>query len=283
MKNFTIIVLILISSYSVSAQFEQNVEFVQITMKDGSIKNGIFISMDKKTIVYNANGKNYTVRRSLIEKFKLNESAVVGDIDELERKNYPENYFIFPSALPAGKGNMYYRNYNVFLNQFTFGLSDNFTLSTGFESASIFVGGGLPVMFFAPKLSFGQNNVTFGIGTTVFAFGGDFASLTFVNTTLGSKRTNFTIGASYLYNGDNLNSPILLNLNAAFPISEKISFIGEGVIFETELVSLNLGIRYTTKNNIAVDAAIIKIAEADFLIPVLGITLPFGKNRKSNN
>ena len=91
MKTLLTIILMVLATYSISAQFDQDVEFIQITMKDGTVKKGIFVEMNKSEITYIANGQNYTVARSQIETFALGKSSVTVGEKDILRKNYPEN------------------------------------------------------------------------------------------------------------------------------------------------------------------------------------------------
>jgi len=281
MKNLLTLIFIMTFSIVSNGQFDQNIEKIIINMNDGKTIEAIFIKMDQKKIVYSLEGKSYTVDKSEVKNYSINNSTIDVEEDLAERKKYQESYFLFPSALPAGKGTFYYRNYNIILNQFTLGLSDYFTMSGGFESASIFSGSGTPIFYLSPKFSFGKDNIHFGVGTSLFVYENNYGGLVFTNMTLGSKSSNFTIGISKAYFEDELSEDIIFNFNCALPISNKVSFIAESILYNSavnglDFTAIDAGIRYTTQSGIAIDASIIKPDGYSGVLPLLGLTLPIG-------
>jgi len=272
---------------SLIAQFDQNIETITIKMNDGKTIKGIFVEMDQRKIVYVLDGKNYTVDKDNVESYAINNVAM-NDTEEIsDRKKYQESYFLFPSALPAGKGTYYYRNYNIIINQFTFGINDHLTMSGGFESASIFSGAGVPIFYLSPKFSFGKDNVHFGIGTLFFIYEDNNGGLLFTNMTLGSQRSNFTIGVSKAYFDEEVNEDWLYNFNCALPMGNKVSFIVESIFYQDDFdgfrfLAFDAGLRYTTQSGIAIDASLIRPDDFSGVLPLLGLTLPFGRKRSKN-
>lgn len=199
--------------------------------------------------------------------------------DQYNKSLYQSKYWITPTARPVGKGNFYYTNLMLFGNTFSYGVTDNFSLSTGFESISLFAGR-VPIVYISPKYSIPvDDNIHFGLGTTFFIGNPDDefigGGLLYGNGTIGSATKNFTVGVSYAYSTDgDITSTPLLQVGFTYPFSRKISLMGElfsSTSFEGALYSI--GLRIVTRGNYLFDVGIVRPAGDDFL-DTDGIGLP---------
>lgn len=279
MKNLLLFILLMVGIiYHATAQFDQRIEQVTIITKDGQLIKGIFIEMNRTEVTYLLNGKKHTVKRTDIEKLEINNVIYQNKIDDENNRNNNDQYLLFPSALPAGKGNHYYRNYNFFVHQITFGISDNFTLSGGFESVSFFVDEGFPVLFFTPKFSFGKENLNFSASTTLFINEGDYVGLINGVTTIGDHKNNISFGFVLGYNEIGFEDNFGISLGGLVSLSDKVSLQAESIIIREfgALVS-DIGIRYVTNSGIAIDVSLMQLEDIDILIPVLAISCPIRK------
>jgi len=134
MKNALLTVILILFSIGIYAQFDQNIEHVKIYMKDGKVIRGIFKEMNSTEITYYLDGNTHTVKRSDVRKFSINDSLTGGESVDKARRDYSDQYLFFQSALPTTKGQLTYKNYNVFVNQFSYGFNEHFSLSSGFET-----------------------------------------------------------------------------------------------------------------------------------------------------
>lgn len=278
MKNALLTVILILFSIGIYAQFDQNIEHVKIYMKDGKVIRGIFKEMNSTEITYYLDGNTHTVKRSDVRKFSINDSLTGGESVDKARRDYSDQYLFFQSALPTTKGQLTYKNYNVFVNQFSYGFNEHFSLSSGFETVSFFVDEGFPVLFFTPKLSVGNDKLHYSLSTTMFVNGNDYAGIINANATYGDRKSNFTFGVSLPYNGDDIDNDLVYNINGMASAGDKLSFLLDAVIYnEFGFVIFGGGIRYIADNGIAVDAAVVGIEDLDRPLPVLGLSFPLSK------
>lgn len=281
MKNALLSILFFFASLSMQAQFNQDIEYIVITKSSGEKIKGIFKEMTSTEIIYFLNGTYHTINRDDVEKFEIRDWLIEGDNSVGRNKNYSDQYTLFQSALPAGQGNYYYRNYDLIVNQFTLGISENFTLSGGFEALSLFIDEGAPVFFITPKFSFGQENIHLGISTSAFFNGSDYIGLASANTTIGDRKNNFTFGLSLGYGNNDIGDEVIIHLNGMVTISKRLSLISEIMLVdEFGVVLFDFGIRIIADNGIGFDASLLSVGDADSIIPILGLTIPMGQ--KSN-
>lgn len=276
MKNAIFSLLLIFMSLGMNAQFDQKIEYIVITKTDGTVLKGIFKEMTSLEITFFSNGKYHTINRNDITDFSIGDSwSAKGDMASNEN-DHNDQYLLFQSALPAGKGNHYYRNYNFLVNQVTIGLSDQFTFSGGLETISIFFDQSSPIFFFTPKFSFGQDNVHFSISSTTFVNGSDFAGLASAHMTIGNRKNNITLGLSLSYVESEVEDELIVNLGGVVALNEKLSIT-------TEIMALNdfgillfdIGLRYVADSGVGADASLLYFGDVDIPIPVIGIKFPF--------
>ena len=116
----------------------------------------------------------------------------------------PTKYLLGNSAIPMEKKSGYYQNTWIFVSSFSYGITDNISISAGFEIISIFAAGDGPYAFYInPKASFkiadnfyaGANILYANTIKTVEEFGG----LATINgfATYGNKNNNITCGVGF--------------------------------------------------------------------------------------
>lgn len=279
MKNALLIFFLLFISLEINAQFDQDVEYVMITMNNGKVIKGIFKEMTSSEISYYSNGTYHTINRRDVANFKIGDNIVTKDFLGDDEYDYSDQYFLFQSALPAEQGNYFYRNYNVFLHQFTFGMNEHLSLSGGFESLSFFIDEGLPVLFFTPKLSFGEDNIFYSVSTTFFVNDSDYVGLASANMTVGDRKTNLTFGLSLGYDNNDFNNQLIFHLNGMVTLGRKFALVSElMVINEFGERLFDFGFRNISKAGIGFDVSLLFIDGLDNAIPVLALSLPFSLN-----
>ena len=277
MKNAFLSLVFALLSIGLQAQFDQNIEYIVITKSDGVVIKGIFKEMTSSEITYFSKGKYHTINRSDVIDFKIKETWPAKEKIDEDRKDYSDQYRIFQSAFPAGKGNHYYRNYDGIVNQVTFGISDQFTLSGGFETLSFFIDEGAPIFFLTPKLSFGQDDLHFSVSTTVFFNESDFVGLANINGTVGNRKNNFTVGLSIPYSNFDLSREMAISLGCLISLNEKLSLTSDlFVVDDIGILVFDAGLRFIADNRIGLDASFIYLEGSNSLFPVLGLSIPFG-------
>lgn len=255
---------------------------IKVELKNGNILIGQLVRIGEDSLII----KNDQFGRVALANQNIEDYSgfINPEKDEMgwNKEKYQAQYFISPSARPVGKGNIYYTNFNIFGNTFSFGVSDNFSINAGFEAISLFAGE-VPIMYASPKLSIpiGENFYV-GAGTTIFlaTFDGstNIGGLAYANTTIGSATKNFSFGGGFAYSDGETSDELLFQIGFAYPFSKRISLIGEG-FFTSDIEGIyNIGLRIITKNNLVFDAGIARpIGFDDGIIglPLLALSIPF--------
>ena len=197
-------------------------------------------------------------------------------------------YFFGPTGYGLRKGEGYYNNSMVFLNQVSYGFSVNFTMGLSVIPL-VFTN----VIWVTPKVSIPIQkdylNVGIGalVGGVVTTFDENaFLGLPYANMTLGSRNQNFTVGLGYGYgNGQWAQSPTLMLGSTArtgkkFAIVTENYFLGNATDGPSTIVSL--GGRFLGKR-VAIDAALTGFigSGSDFFFfawPWVSVTAPFRSN-----
>ena len=169
--------------------------------------------------------------------------------------------FVFPTGYNLRKGQSYYENIYVFLNSFSYGVTNNITVTGSFELASLLFASDTPLMFLSAKFGvpIANEKAAFAISTSYLFIPNDQGSnLVFVtgSFTLGSRNNNVTLGVGAGINFSNgLNDEVVpLSLSTMQRVSNKISLISENWIFiEDDFGNtsgiLSAGIRIHFKDN----------------------------------
>ena len=197
-------------------------------------------------------------------------------------------YFIRNSAFPLKKGEAYYQNSWIFLNNFDFGINDNFSIGAGFVPLFLFAGSDSPV-WATPRVSFPieKDKVYIGAGALVGGVFGEFSNVGFGfgfgNITFGNKNQNLTAGIGYGFADGEFAQQPTINLSGMLRTGKRGYLITENYFiatgFET-ITILSLGGRYVGKK-ITLDYGGIYVPNIGTfaLAPWLSITLPLGKKR----
>jgi len=111
-----------------------NPDRVEIKMKDGEIYIGKLIKLDVDSIIIDHEklGRLALPRIDVKKSIDLDENDFFKE-EGWKKEKYQGQYFISPTARPIGEDTRYYTNFNIFVNTFSFGLTDNFSLTAGFE------------------------------------------------------------------------------------------------------------------------------------------------------
>lgn len=197
-------------------------------------------------------------------------------------------YFWAPNAYGLKKGEGYYQNIYVLWNQFSVGVTDNFSLGAGV--IPLFLFGGTPTPVFATakfSIPLRKEKINLGggaiIGTVLGEDLGGFGIVYSVST-FGSRDNNVTFGIGYGFADGEFGQSPLINISGLSRISSRGYFISENyiVISDGDIGGIiSLGGRW-----------LIKKASLDFLLvipyggdigafvafPVIGFAIPFGSN-----
>lgn len=288
----SIIVLIMSFANSADAQRKKpkaksdttDTEIIEVKMKGGEVFIGKLkkLGADSLILDHKTLGRLALPRVDIKKSVNLDNKGVFKE-EGWKKEKYQGKYLALPTAMPIGEGNSYYSNYSLFINTFSFGLSENISITTGFETVSIFAGQ-FPVLFVNPKISIpAGENVYLGVGTSVFF--GTFDSqaglgvLTYANTTIGSSSKNVTAGLGFAFSSDeDAEVPLVYQFGFTLPLGKRINLISEAVLDSSFDGAINFGIRIITKGNTIFDIGLFRPTEFDNIeiigVPLLSLSIP---------
>ncbi len=193
-------------------------------------------------------------------------------------------YFWAPNGYGLKKGEGYYQNIYVLWNQFSVGVTDNFSLGAGV--IPLFLFGGTPTPVFATakfSIPLKKEKINLGggaiIGTVLGEDLGGFGIVYGVST-FGSRDNNVTFGIGYGFAGGDFASTPLINLSGMSRISSRGYFITENYYINGGGV-ISLGGRWMIKKASLDFLLVIPYGEdigAFVAFPVIGFAIPFGSN-----
>jgi hypothetical protein len=295
MKTHLICIIIIIGFLNNLQCFGQNFPDSTRTFKietaDGNIFVGFIVNEDSSSLVINTEslGEVKIPQHNIKSKTELKDVKKVGDEFWLPNPQ-SSRYFWAPNGYGLENKSSYYQNIWVFYNQYSVGLSDNFSLGAGMFPLFLF-GAPTPV-WIVPKLSIPviENKLNIGtgaflgtvLGEQVGAFG-----LLYGTATYGSRDKNMSLGLAYGFaDGEWLNIPII-NVSCLVRTGPKGYFISENYVipFDGEVVVLaSFGGRSIIRN-IGLDYSLwIPITghmDSFIAIPFLGVTVPIGKTKRN--
>ncbi|MFC0261787.1 hypothetical protein [Fontibacter flavus] len=264
---------------------------VRIKTKDGNEFIGeVFTEDDQKIILITEKFGEISIQKIDIQSREIISAARIKDGKLWFENPQSTRYFFAPNGYGIKRGEAYYQNVWIFFNQFTFGVSDNFSFSVGTVPLFLFAGASTPV-WVNPKVSIPivKDKYNLGAGAlvgTVIGEGGAFGILYGVNT-FGNKDQNITLGLGWGFaDGGIANSPTITIsgmtrvgprgylltenyiLNTGSDTFGLISFGGRSIIGE---VGLDYGLAFPVTG----------YSDSFVAVPWLGLTVPIGKN-KSN-
>ncbi len=170
------------------------------------------------------------------------------------------HYILSPSAYGLKKGQSYYENIAIFWNSYTYGISDNFSVSVGGEILSLLLASNFPIIFVTPKFSVPLKNEAgaFSIASTVFTTPeSHFRTFGFVTSslTLGNRNSNVTLGTGIGFSSEDgfENEIIPFTISGMFRLGPKLSILTENWLiaengFSDMLGVLSAGLRIHFKN-----------------------------------
>lgn len=201
-------------------------------------------------------------------------------------------YFWQPNGYGVKKGEAYYQNVWVLFNQFTLGVSDNFSIGAGMVPLFLFGGAPTPIWAnakFSVPVKPGQLNLGGGVlAGTVIGNDGDEATssgfgVAYGISTFGSRDKNFSIGFGYGFAGGDWASKPTISLSAMVRTGPRGYLLTENYYLgsaDDGLVLISLGARRIVKRT-GIDFGLFMPFSKDIGtvvgIPWLGITTPLGK------
>ncbi len=297
MKNYLFSLFLCFLSFVISAQVIglQKNKIYEIQTKDGNTLIGLITQMQDNEITIDVNSLGeIKLLRSAIASFEEQKNDVELDKNGNIFDDHNSTYNIFaPTAHNLKKGQMYYKNSYLFFNSFSYGITDNFQVSAGFEIFSLLIPdtGTLPLMNVTTKFSIPTKNekLKFGAGVSFFGIPNETSTivgLTNVNATYGDRNNNFTVGTGlgFTFEGESSSEVFPLFIGGMKRLSQKISLTTDNIVFFVDgetLGLLSLGLRYHFKDNgSAFNFALYRPTDFEIgiiALPFVSVTIAIGK------
>jgi len=287
---------------------EEKSQFIEIKLLEGTTIIGKLIEdADDKFVIYNEAIGEVDILKSKIESYNI-----LGD------DNFKDGVYWHPTVnssrsifTPTGyglkKGEGYYQNFLVFINQVSIGVTDQFSIGLGFEFASLLarIGGDIegespiPAFMLTPKFSIPIKKDKWNVGVGGLLLHVPYGDFTLASvygvSTWGGRDHNITLGAGiagvkadFGFDDDEDNSFQMgkrpaFTLSGTTRLSKRIAMVTENWFISTRddgSVTFNsVGVRYLG-NRVSVDLSIIGGGGGgDYAvspIPMVGVTIPFG-------
>ncbi len=199
---------------------------------------------------------------------------------------YPKstNYFLSPSAYGLRKGEGYYQNIWVLLNQVSYGITNNFSVGVGVIPLFLFDVTPTPV-FATVKLSIPivKNKVNIAGGGILGTFLGEdesgFGSFYGIST-FGNPNNNFSVGLGYGFiDGEWATAPTL-NFSGMFRLGSRNYFLTENYFSSVDgdnVFVISVGGRWMINKANLDYGLFFPFDSSDFgIFPWVGFSIPFG-------
>lgn len=247
----------------------------QITTKDGNTYFGTIVDRNEENVVLATTTIGViTVPIDQIKEIK----EIVGSITD--SRNWPynfqtANYFASASAYGLKKGEGFYQNTWIFFNNFSYGVTDNFSIGAG-VLATFFFAAEAPVWLTARLTTpIEKDKLNVGVGGVYGSLDGDTFGFLYGMSTIGPRDTNFTIGAgSGFVNGD--FSDLFMTFAGSLRATRNFYLLLDGYAIENSLFAF-IGGR-SMLGRASLEYGLLTSSEFSIAgIPILGITLPLHK------
>ncbi|MDZ7877992.1 MAG: hypothetical protein U5L45_09990 [Saprospiraceae bacterium] len=229
---------------------------------------------------------------SELDDAKINLSKYLYD----ENKHAVHGFFA-PTGFGLRKGEGYYKNFYLFVNHLNYGFTDNFSLEFSTETLSLFASGGtspFQLMYVVPKLSYPvAQDVNIGVGMYIARLASNLGNgavfgIPFGVATYGNRDNNLSAGLGKLLIANaNPTYPFVFSLSGQLRFAKNFGLVTDNYLFKfsefngDEPIVLNsIGIRYIGKSfSFDLGASFSLIEDASFILPALGFSVPFGRNK----
>jgi hypothetical protein len=287
-KILGLILLSLSITVFVHAQ-QSDTTLVRIETTDGNEFIGNIVEENTQNIVLKTNNLGeITIQKSNIKSRKDIQSQEFKEGKLWFANPQSTKYFWAPNAYGLKKGEGYYQNIYVLWNQFTYGVSNNFSLGAGVIPTFLFAGAPTPV-FATLKASIPIQKDKFNLAAGAIVgtvLGGDVGAfgILYGTSTLGTPDNNVSIGLGYGFAEGELASSPLINISGLFRVSSRGYILTENYYIQIDGVGgglISLGGRWIIKKAALDFALAIPVApdmDTFIAIPLIGFTIPFGNN-----
>lgn len=268
----------------------QDTTTYRIETKDGNEYIGkiVFDDREKVKLITKNIGELYLNKNDIVKIEAIQVSQIKNGVLWF---NNPQasRYFWMPNGYGIKKGEGYYQNVWIFINQFTVAPTDHFSIGVGMVPLFLFGGTSSPV-WVTGKFSIPVTPEKFNLGAgilsgTVLGEEGTGFGIAYGLTTFGSRDKNVSIGLGYGYTGGEWANTPTISVSSMIRTSNRGYFLTENYYIdsgEESLVLISIGGRRIVKKT-GIDFGLFipfKSGMENFVaIPWLGITAPLGAKK----
>lgn len=265
---------------------EAQEQLYRVETTGGQTLIGTLVSENEKEVVLDTRQLGQvTIERRNIESMEEIDPDRFRDGEYWFENPQSTRYFFAPNAIGIPKGQGYYQNTWILLNNVNYGVSDNLSIGAGTVPLFLFGADVFPI-WFLPKLSVSipRSNLHFAggavFGGVLGAEGSGGVGLVYGTSTVGTRDHNATLGIGYGYAGGEFSDTPLITISGMTRIGRTTYLISENYYSPAWNGGvLSVGIRWAPEN-FAVDFALFRPLQetGDFIgAPWLGVTIPFGQ------
>ena len=218
---------------------------VQVETADGNSYLGKVLYEDgEKIILKTQNVGEITFKMvDVVKVTQIRNSQLVEGVYFFENPQ-ATRYFFSPNGFGLKRGEAYYQNVWVLFNQFSVGVTDNFSIGGGLIPLFLFGGASTPV-WLTPKFSIPvkKDRVSLGVGgllTTVIGEKSSGAGVVYGMSTFGNRDKNFTIGLGLGYSSGKLADRPTVSFSALIRTGARSYFVTENYYINSSSGSLGL-------------------------------------------
>ncbi|WP_370089193.1 hypothetical protein [Ekhidna sp.] len=246
-----------------------------ITTKDGNTYIGTIVERSSQSVVIATN----TIGTITIPIDQISEiKEIIGSMTD--SRNWPHNfqssnYFASTSAYGLKKGEGFYQNTWIFFNNFSYGVTDNFSIGAG-VLATFFFTPEAPVWLTARLTTpVVEDKLNVGIGGVYGTLDGETFGYLYGMSTIGSRDANFTIGAGSGFVNEDF-SDLFLTFAGSIRASRNFYLLLDGYAIENTLFAF-IGGR-SMLGRASLEYGLLTSSEFSIAgIPILGVTIPLHK------
>lgn len=295
MRNYPIIrilatVLLVITSTFLFGQnhTESTERYVLIKMKSGETIIGKKLETNNTHFIIETESHDrLEIEQDEVKRFQYIEKEQIKNGKVWFKNPNTSRTLYSPTGYGLEKGEGYYQNWMIVLSHMGYGITDHITIGVGIMPFTLGLG---LIASVTPKVSIPivKNKINAGVGVQYNHILGTSMGIGYGVLTFGSKDRNFTLGSGFGFlEGEWAKRPII-TASANFRLSNHFGLVSENWFVPFREYNqdfsqkatygyeglLTLGIRYMAKR-VSVDLSMVKMPDIEFVVPMIGVTLPF--------